>query len=132
MKELVILLLHKKERILEFLREEHNKIGIRKVLISIRSVLKHIAPKKIEGVIHFGTGDPCSTGQALGVMAAFYGFYGDKISIRPNFEDEVLDGELLLKGRIRLVTLLIIAIKLIRDENFRLLLKNAKQLKEEL
>lgn len=131
-KEIIIELLHKKDRILEFLREEHNKSGIKKIFISIRRVLKHIAPKKIQGVVHFGTGDPCSTGQALGAIATCYGFYGDKISIIPNFEDEVLDGELFLKGRIRLVTLLIIAIKLVLDDNFKRLIKNAKQLKEEL
>lgn len=131
-KEIIIELLRKKDRILEFLREEHNKSGIKKIFVSIRRVLKHIAPKKIQGVVHFGTGDPCSTGQTLGAIAACYGFYGDKISIIPNFEEEVLDGELFLKGRIRLVTLLIIAIKLILDDNFKRLIKNAKQLKEEL
>lgn len=130
-KELIIQLLHKKDLIRDFLKDQENKLGLKKVWKSIRRVLKHIAPKKIQGVVRFGTGDPCSTGQALGAMAVFYGFYGDKISIKPNFEEEVLDGELFLKGRIRLITLLIIAIKLIRDKYFIRLIKNAKQLKEE-
>lgn len=131
-KELIIDLLHKKNLILDFLKDEQNKLGLKKVWISIRGVLKHIAPKKIQGTVHFGTGDPCTTGQALGAIAVFYGIYGDKISIRPDFEEEVLNGELFLKGRIRLINLLIIAIKLIRDKYFSQLIKNAKQLKEEL
>lgn len=121
----------KKNLIKMFLQEENNRAGVKSVFISLKGILKHIAPKKVKGSIFFGTGDPCNTGQILGIASVFYGIYGDKIQITPNFEEEVIEGELFVKGRIRLFTLLIIVIKLIRNRNFRQLLKNAKQLKEE-
>ena len=41
----------------------------------------------------------------------------------PVFDEQVLDGELSLKGRIRIATLLFIGFQVWRDKNFRTLLK---------
>jgi hypothetical protein len=111
---------------------ETNKIGIVKVWYSIKKLLKHIYPRKLSAEIEFGTDDPATTGQVLGVIAVFYGYYGNTVQILPNFNEEILQGQVYCKGRIRLFTLLIICIKLIIDKNFRLLIKNFNTFKEEL
>lgn len=121
----------KKELIQAFLKEPVNRNGIKSAFRSVVKLLKHIRPKKLHGRIQFGTGDPCSTGQALGIAGVFYGMYGDKIIIQPDFENEVLNGELYVRGRIRLIVLLIITVKLLLNEEFKQLLKNAQRLKEE-
>lgn len=122
----------KKSKVVAFFQSEENKAGIKLGLFSIWRLLKHIAPTKAKGYIHFGSGDPATTGQALGAAAAFYGYYGKYVKVEPDFEEEVLEGELFIKGRIRLFNLLIIGIKLLRDENFKRFIKNTKLLKEEL
>lgn len=115
-----------------FLQDEINKSAIKHIFISLKKFLKHIKPVKLSLNIEFGTGDPCSTGQALGGFAILYSFYGDAISIIPNFEEEIAEGTIFIRGRIRLFTLLIICIKLVLDKNFRIFIKNFKAFKEEL
>lgn len=115
-----------------FFTEDVNKKGIKKIWFSIKKVSRHIYPKKIKAKVHFGTGDPSSTGQVLGIISMTYHLYQKSVQIVPDFNQEILEGNLYAKGRIRLFTLLIICIKLLVDKNFKQLLTSFKELKEEL
>jgi len=123
---------HKIHLILEFIKDEYNRQGFKITYRSLRKILKHILPRKLKSRIVFGTGDPCSTGQALGAMGILYSFYGDRIQIIPDFENKIFEGKHYARGRIRLVTLLIIVIKLILDKRFKQLKNNFQILKEAL
>ena len=123
---------NKLDLILCFLRDEINKQGMHITFSSLKRLLKHILPTKLRSKLIFGTGDPCSTGQALGVMSILYSFYGDRIRITPDFERSILEGQHFAKGRIRLVTVLIIVVKLIFDKKFKQLKNNFIILKEAL
>lgn len=125
-------LLSKWDKIKAFYNNESNKQGIKKSFLAVKRIVKHILPKKINGSIEFGTGDPCTTGQALGMLAYFYGFYGNSIQVIPNFSDQIFEGSIYIYGRIRIVTLLIIIAKLILDKNFKKLIKNFRAFKEDL
>lgn len=116
----------------DFVSEEQNKAGFKGLLNYIWKLTKHILPRKVRGYVMFGTGDPCSTGQLLGVLALGLPYYKDSVRIVPNFEESMIEGELFLKGRIRLATLLIICIKILLDKRCRQLYNNYKILKEEL
>ena len=118
--------------ILEFLKDEINKEGFRISFIKVKKLLKHILPTKLKSQIIFGTGDPCSTGQAIGAMSVLYGIYGNKIKIIPDFENKILEGKHDAKGRIRVITILMIVIKLILDKRFKRLKNNFQILKEAL
>ena len=117
--------------ILTFFKEEENKEGIKKIWMTIKKSVKHIFPRRIKGYVHFGTGDPCSTGQLLGIISLTYHYY-QNVKIVPDFNEEILEGNVNVKGRIQLFTLAIICIKLLLDKNFKKLLKNYQKLKEEL
>lgn len=115
-----------------FLKDSYNKEGFRITYASLKKLLKHVLPTKLRSRIVFGTGDPCSTGQALGVMSILYSFYGDKVQIIPDFENKILEGKHFAKGRIRLITVLIIVIRLLLDKRFKKLKSNFEILKEAL
>ncbi|WP_455718686.1 DUF2953 domain-containing protein [Anaerosporobacter sp.] len=115
----------------DFLEVEDNRKGLGRVYAGIKKILKHILPYKVKGFVRFGLDDPCNTGYLLGVLSLVYPIYANKIQIIPDFQEEVLEGQVDAKGRIRAFTLLIIGIKLILDDNFKKLLKNVKELKEE-
>ena len=115
-----------------FIEDEINKEGIRLTASSLFQMLKHILPTKLNSYLVFGTGDPCSTGQILGVLGILYSIYGDNIQIVPDFENQRFEGKHKAKGRIRLVTILIIVIKLMIDKRFKELKTNIKLLKEAL
>lgn len=120
------------DKIKAFLKDDDNKKALAKSFVTIKRILKHVRPTRLKLEVEFGTGDPCTTGQALGVLAVFYSLYGKSARIIPNFEEEILKGNIDCAGRIRLFTLLIIGIQLVFDKNFRNLLKNFKTLKEDL
>ncbi|WP_281532724.1 DUF2953 domain-containing protein [Anaerocolumna aminovalerica] len=125
-------ILEKWHKIKAFLKNEVNKKGIKNTFRSIKKIFNHIRPRKLKIDVEFGTGDPCSTGQLLGGLAVFYGYYGEAAHIVPNFETAILEGTIFCKGRIRLFTLLIICIKLIFNREFRKLIENFNAFKEEL
>jgi hypothetical protein len=115
-----------------FIKDKLNREGFRITYSSLKKLLKHILPTRLKSRIIFGTGDPCSTGQALGAMGILYSFYGDKVQIIPDFENKVFEGKHYARGRIRLATLLIIVIKLLLDKRFQQLKRNFQILKEAL
>ncbi len=118
--------------IYDFLREEINREGFHATFHSLKRLIKHILPTKLRSEIIFGTGDPCSTGQLLGVMGILYSFYGDKIRITPDFENKRMEGRHDARGRIRMATVLIIVTKLLLNKRFKQLKRNIIILKEAL
>lgn len=103
-----------------------SKEAVSDIKIQLFYLLKKIRPHKIEGNVIFGTGDPASTGEILGAAAVFYGMYPEKLRIIPDFEEQRLEGNLHVKGKLRLIHLLIIMIRLIADKNVRYMIKKMK------
>lgn len=118
--------------ITDFLQDSANREGFSLTFSKVKSLLKHILPNKLKSTIRLGTGDPCSTGQALGAISILYSFYGDNISITPDFENKVFEGKHYARGRISLITILVIVYKLLKDERFKRLKRNFLLLKEAL
>ncbi len=114
-----------------FFQDENNKLGLKYGYNNLKGILRHIKPRKVIANIEFGTGDPSSTGQILGVAAVFMGIYGNSVKIIPDFENEVIKGDFYCRGRIQSLILLIIGIKVIRNRNIKTLIKNFQTLKEE-
>ena len=117
----------KKEQVLDFLSQEENKNTFRLLKKQVFALIRHILPGKIKGYIKFGFDDPYTTGQVLTWISPFYGFYAKKLQLVPVFDERVLEGELDLRGRIRLGTLIAIALRMLFDKNFRRLLKKWRE-----
>lgn len=69
-------------------------------------LFRHMCPQKIKGSLRIGTGDPASTGQVLAIYGMLYPFLGNQIMVTPDFEQQIIEGELLIKGRITLFRLI--------------------------
>ena len=80
-------------------------------------------PAGLEGNITFGLEDPYRMGQILSLCALFYPVYGERIEVCPVFGGNALKGRIRLRGRVRLGTLLFIAIRLFFDKNLRKLFR---------
>ena len=117
----------KKEQILAFLNDEENKETFRLLKKQVFALLKHILPGKLRGRVRFGFDDPYTTGQVLSWISPFYGFYGKNLQVIPVFGEKAMEGELSLKGRIRLGTLIMIVLRMFMDKNFRKLLKKWRE-----
>lgn len=70
-------------------------------------LFRHIRPKSAKGTLVFGTGDPCMTGQLLGVLALFMPLYGNYMQIVPDFEQRRIQADFTAKGKLQLYKLLL-------------------------
>ena len=102
-----------------FALDERTKAAVSLVWKQAGILLGQALPRKIRGRLHFGTEDPALTGQILGAIGIFYPLFMDNVKVDPDFEKPALEGELSLKGRLRIVTVLRIAWRLYRDKNVR-------------
>lgn len=115
--------------VINFLDNTNNIAGIRAIFGAGKDVLKCVMPKYADINICFGIEDPYRMGQVLSVLGIFYGLYGSKINIIPKFDEGTfIWGNAVIKGKIRIFTLLKIWIKLYKNENFMSTYENLKKL----
>lgn len=107
------------QNILNFLQAPENQETFRFLVKELKKLLSHIRPRTFRLTGRFGSADPALTGQVLGAVYMLYPIYGDSIRLTGDFEEEVLEGEMALKGRIRLGTLAVIAIRVVGNKQVR-------------
>ena len=107
------------------LADEHNKSVVRKIFAELGYLVRHFKFRKIDTNIVFSTGDPATTGQVLGVLCVLPLFYQYRFGIEPDFEAEsfYIKGTFCVIGKVRLIHILIMALRLILDKEVRLVVK---------
>lgn len=111
----------------QFIMNKDNQAALWLVKNRALRILLHMLPKKLKGNVHFGTGDPSTTGQILGVYSMCYPFLKDRIYVVPEFEEVIFEMDLEAKGRIRIFTLLKHAFLLYRDKDIKRLIKQYRK-----
>lgn len=114
------------EEALDFLRDEENKALFVFLKKQFLALLKHVLPRTVKIRVRVGLEDPAATGAVLAVAYMFYPLYGEHIRVVGEFEETVLEGEFLLRGRIRILTLLIIGLRIYRNPAVRERIKNRR------
>ena len=122
---------HSVQALVDILRSDAGKAFICIVKENVIHLWKQIHPRRMRGKVIFGTGDPCSTGELLGVFALFYAWYGNGVQIVPDFEQKRIEGNVSFRGRIRMITLICIAWRIIKNKDGRKLLHEWEKWKEE-
>lgn len=131
-KEQIKLLWEKKEAAVGFIKEERHVAAFGILLQAVKKLLKHILPTKFKGKVVYGSGDPASTGKAFAVLGVLYAAYGKGLTVMPDFEEKRLEADVFFKGRIRLGTVLVIALKAIFDKQVKRMYRNFKKLMKKL
>ena len=90
-------------------------------------VFRNLCPKKFQVKLHLGFEDPSVLGDVLAVWGIFYPWHQGRIDIQPDFENPVMEGDFLVKGRISVYVLVWTALILLCDRNIKLLLKHLKR-----
>lgn len=122
-------LLEKKEKLEEFLTDTVHVSAFSRIKKEIFRLLRFLKPDKLKANIHFGLEDPYNTGCVLAGLGMLYPFYGESIHITPDFEEQILEGELFLKGHVRGVYALILIWNLLFDKNVRTAYKHIRAFK---
>ena len=116
------------DHIMQFLDRDYVQRTIKRILKIVKILLKTIKPKKSKGYIHFGLNSPADTGDMLGKISAFYPLYGKWLNINPDFDYKVIEGDLNIKGRIRLYHVAFPVLWMIIGRDFRRTYKLAKKI----
>ena len=74
-----------------------------------------------------GTGSPDTTGYCLAVAGMFYPVFGKNVHIEGDFENTVFKGHVKLKGKIRLIVLVVRALQLYFDKELRRFIHTLKR-----
>ncbi len=121
----------KLHRFAAFLEQESVKRLIRKLWKSICKIFGHLRPSVLFLKGRIGMDDPALTGKIMEVAAVLYAFYGEHIQLVSDFEEEVLEAEFTIKGRIvpgyLIIKILGMGLRILLNKECRALYKDIKQ-----
>lgn len=103
----------------ETVEDEENQKAVRLLLSRVKYLLHHLRFRKFEGRLAFGFEDPATVGRMLAVLSLFYPLYGECFTITPVFDHTLFEGEIALKGHVRLIHILIAGIQLMMNKKIR-------------
>ena len=127
-KDKISFIFQKISTIIDFVREKATRRTVAKLLKEVVDLIKYIGPQKLKGSFRFGTGDPSSTGMLLGGLSLLPVVYQKGVAVSPDFEEKCFIGDGTLTGRIRLVYLVRLVLRLIFDKEVRWVYKQWKQI----
>ena len=103
----------------EFVTDEDNKALFHFLVEQLKALIKVIKPKKYRINARIGFEDPATMGKVLAYVSILYGMSGVDLSLEPVFGENVKEGSIFLKGNIRIFTVLVIALRVYRNEQFK-------------
>ena len=131
---LVVKLLHMPEKasetigtLTDFWNLEENVKARESIWRELKFLWKHSRPRKADLTLHFGFEDPSWTGQCMGVLSILNVWYPGRIFLKPEFEQEIFEGTLYIKGHMMLVVPLLSIFRLWRDENVMKMYRRFRQ-----
>lgn len=131
---LVVKLLHMPEKasetigtLMDFWNLEENVKARESIWRELKFLWKHSRPRKADLTLHFGFEDPSWTGQCMGVLSILNVWYPGRIFLKPEFEQEIFEGTLYIKGHMMLAVPLLSIFRLWRDENVMKMYRRFRQ-----
>lgn len=121
---------NKKEAVLKFINAEGTAEGIFYLLAQSKILLKMMLPSKVKGWLRFGTGDVYTEGRYLSYLCFLYPLYSGKFEIIPEWEEEIIEADVLLSGKITMFVALLIALRLLFNKKVKSLRRNFNRCKK--
>ena len=106
----------------EFVTDEDNKELFHFLVEQLKAFIKIIRPKKYRVNAKVGFEDPATMGKVLAYVSILYGISGADLSLEPVFGEDVKEGSVFLKGSIQVFPVLVIALRVYRNEQFKKLI----------
>lgn len=122
------MIIAKKEKVMSFLEDEVHRSAFARFMKETVWLRRFLKPKRLNLKLHFGFEEPHHTGQALAGFGMIYPFVGEYMDIIPDFEKRVLEGDFYIKGKLRMIHLVIMAWKLFWDKNVRSTFQEVRKL----
>ena len=120
-----------KERLpafLELIRDRDNQELVKHGFSRLGKILRSLRPRFLRAQALVGLGEPDLTGYAYGIYWAVKPFLGKKCqaAITPDFERRVIEGEIVLGGRVMAAVVLHHVVRVLLDRRLRRLIDRLK------
>lgn len=125
LKHMILSIKSRISNIKTLLLDETNQKAAKIAIGEVLYLLKHFRFRKIETDLCFSMGDPAITGQALGILSMLPFLYQYQFHIYPDFQAEnfYIKGTFDVKGRIRLIHVVVSLIRILKQRECRALIK---------
>jgi len=84
--------------------------------------------KNLSVYLRFGFDDPSTTGYAMALYGILYPIWSPKLSVEPDFERQILDCHILIKGKIRVWHFMRVVLRMVLSGDVRRVIKEVKKL----
>ena len=122
-------LIEKKEKIRSFLEDEIHHAAFLKAIQSLKRLVLRLKPTDFSGNVRFGFEDPAVTGKTLAVLSVTAPFFEGNLEVEPEFQEEILEGELLIAGKLTAWKFAALVLELFTDKNIRKTISHIKNFK---
>jgi len=111
------------QKSLDMINNPNNRKMVAFLWEQTKKLLCILKPKKFALYAHFGFKNPDITGKIAMYAAVLYGIIGQELKLYPDFDREVIEGEIYMKGSIQLFPITLIALKVYRNEQVKKYIK---------
>lgn len=109
--------------------QDATKALVAEMFLRLGRILKNVFPRKIRGRLLFGASSPDVTGYVYAVYSILSTKFPRRFSLafEPDFQREVLEGELFIAGRVMLFTVLWNGLRILLDKRMHRLWRTVNQ-----
>jgi hypothetical protein len=116
-------ILNNADKICRLAANEENRQFLLFLLGEIKSVFKAVLPKKHSIYLKLGFADPSLTGEILGAYSVIKHAFNLNFVLEPDFDREVIEAKFNIKGSIRVISLLVVGIRVYCNKTFKKLIR---------
>lgn len=109
--------------------QDATKTLVAEMFLRLGKIMKNVFPVKVRGRLVFGASSPDVTGYAFAVYSILSTKFPRRFSLAfcPDFQKEVLEGEILIVGRVTLFTVLWNSLRILLDKRLHSLWKTVNK-----
>lgn len=107
------------DKICEMIADTDNKEAVIFILSQIKTLVRHVLPTKHGIYLKAGFDNPATTGQLLGAYSVVNSIFKLNFILEPDFDHNIIETKGFVRGRIRVINLLMIGIKVITNKTIR-------------
>lgn len=94
---------------------------------SLKRLFRCVRPRRLKGYVRFGTDDPSVSAEVFGLYSLIYPYMDKHFTFIPELEGACFNGDVTIKGHIRVFNILIIAIGVYFNKDIKKLIKLFKK-----
>ena len=106
-------------KVIDILNDDLTAKSINAIKNILFKLVGHVFPKEIRGRFVFGFEDPYYTGKLLELFALLYAGMGEDLYVEPVWEKHNFEADLAFRGRMWVLYVLILFLKLILNRDFK-------------